>query len=556
MRKGKWDGRYVCPHAARWRCKREHYKCPAGYYPVCGDLRGSGFKRAKAPNMQVCSERCNRHHRCNGFEYLKYGNFIFNKLCILNVRYPNKHQHRGQYSCYKYGAKCRGYNIQLPQKFITYYKEQIIDHMVHIQPVREEKKPIIAVLPPPAVMPNFPKCQVARKFICPYEKKFLCPDGFHPVCGSLSDSLKDTLGYGKMYRGSQILKTKGDCAQKCKESKRCRGFEYVTKGFRNGKKRVQKGTCILNPTCPNKTKRLQNSHTCYMNSVSFIPFHCNDGTTVQYPKDCPIKCLDGTWKKKGACPPPKCHNPLNFQCNKNQLFTCAPGYKPVCGYQKTRVTEIVKPGRKSIYVPQQQQEFLVQNKLECSKKCDEFTGCMGFQFYFAKVSKSTTIQKAGCILNTNCVDTVSDLNVQQTCYKDIVQFNKYMCGDGSRVENKDNCPVQCDDGTWKPKGECPPCKIKNEFLCRKKVKHSCSEGYYPVCGDVSGWGMLGRSMRTADKHACAKLCDATKGCLGFEYLANHDNVQGNCNLNPRCPHLPETSTHHTCYKKEVQADGF
>jgi len=116
---GKWDGRYVCPHTQKYRCKEANYKCPAGYYPVCGAHKGLGIERSHTKTLEECAKRCtNYNNMCNGFQFILNSSGLFNKMCILNAKYPNKSQEPGQVSCYRYGAKCEGYNIKLPEEFM------------------------------------------------------------------------------------------------------------------------------------------------------------------------------------------------------------------------------------------------------------------------------------------------------------------------------------------------------------------------------------------------------------------------------------------------------
>jgi len=399
-----------------------------------------------------------------------------------------------------------------------------------------EKVPIL-IQPRPIEPKVWPVCNIKRDYRCTHDTKFSCGEGFVPICGSLKGYDSD--------RAVQVVKSKGDCENRCKQTAGCRGYEFVIKAFNSKDKYVVEGTCRLNPTCPNTDKRVENIRTCYKKEVPIIPYHCDDGSSVEDPKDCPIMCLDGKWEKRGECKceSPTCDTAQDYKCPASQTFQCAPGYKPICG-------ALTGLHQDSI-------EYLVLNKDECRKKCDASDKCYGYEFFFPPSDTIIKQSKALCKLNRSCVNNTMDVERQNTCYKDVMEFQKYTCGDGSKVEDKSNCPEKCYDGTWMKKGHCPPCKIKADFLCEHKNRHACPDDFYPVCGDLSGWGISGQTLRTKDRGGCAKLCNVRDECLGFEFgLIPDSNGEGYCNLNPTCPNEPQTSSQHTCYKKTVGAEGY
>ena len=62
---GKWDDTQVCPEVAKWKCGADNdFECPRGYYPVCGDVPGQGFKRLNNVTYQDCADACNDNSTC------------------------------------------------------------------------------------------------------------------------------------------------------------------------------------------------------------------------------------------------------------------------------------------------------------------------------------------------------------------------------------------------------------------------------------------------------------------------------------------------------------
>jgi len=109
--KDQWDSDFVCPKVAKFRCTTSYlFECPNGYYPVCGDVPGTGFKRYNNVTYEVCAQKCNEFAKCTGMEWFYRKNWFNQGTCFLNDKYATKPRHPGQHSCYRYGAPCPGKN--------------------------------------------------------------------------------------------------------------------------------------------------------------------------------------------------------------------------------------------------------------------------------------------------------------------------------------------------------------------------------------------------------------------------------------------------------------
>jgi len=109
--KDQWDSNFVCPKVAKFRCTTSYlFECPNGYYPVCGDVPGTGFKRYNNVTYDACAQKCNEFAKCTGMEWFYRKNWYNQGTCFLNDKYATKPRYPGQHSCYRYGAPCPGKN--------------------------------------------------------------------------------------------------------------------------------------------------------------------------------------------------------------------------------------------------------------------------------------------------------------------------------------------------------------------------------------------------------------------------------------------------------------
>merc|ERR1712226_395648 len=107
--KDQWIDGSVCPVVDKLRCSTLFlFECPAGYYPVCGDLPGTGFKMIVGISYDECAQKCNNYDndKCVGFEWTYRRTWHYTKTCILNSKYATNKRYPGQHSCYRYGAHC------------------------------------------------------------------------------------------------------------------------------------------------------------------------------------------------------------------------------------------------------------------------------------------------------------------------------------------------------------------------------------------------------------------------------------------------------------------
>jgi len=103
-----WIDDAVCPENKKWKCPAgQEFKCGPGYYPVCADMKGYGFKRYDNLTIDQCDQKCTEHLKCLGAEY------SFSKAyhlpvgsCLLNDRNPDQGAIAGKHTCYRYNAKC------------------------------------------------------------------------------------------------------------------------------------------------------------------------------------------------------------------------------------------------------------------------------------------------------------------------------------------------------------------------------------------------------------------------------------------------------------------
>jgi hypothetical protein len=60
-----WNDKMVCPDTFKYKCSQNKmFTCPFGYYPVCGDLNGLGFKHSQNETMEGCAWNCDNNEKC------------------------------------------------------------------------------------------------------------------------------------------------------------------------------------------------------------------------------------------------------------------------------------------------------------------------------------------------------------------------------------------------------------------------------------------------------------------------------------------------------------
>jgi len=92
---------FSCSNLHKLKCSlKDTFRCPSGYYPVCGDTPGWQHSQGKLRSMKECTKRCDKYHWCIGTEWLYKGRR--KGFCNLNHKYPTvkKWFHR-QHSCIK-----------------------------------------------------------------------------------------------------------------------------------------------------------------------------------------------------------------------------------------------------------------------------------------------------------------------------------------------------------------------------------------------------------------------------------------------------------------------
>ena len=105
--KDQWIDNQVCPTVEKLRCETGYlFECPNGYYPVCGDVPGTGFKRYNNVSFEECANKCNGFSKCTGMEWFYAKNWFNRGTCFLNDKYATKPRHPGQHSCYRYAGPC------------------------------------------------------------------------------------------------------------------------------------------------------------------------------------------------------------------------------------------------------------------------------------------------------------------------------------------------------------------------------------------------------------------------------------------------------------------
>jgi len=90
------------------------------------------------------------------------------------------------------------------------------------------------------------------------------------------------------------------------------------------------------------------------------------------------------------------------------------------------------------------------------------------------------------------------------------------------------------------------CHMTDQYKCRDNELFSCPDGFYPVCGDLTGWAESQGVLATIEE--CAQKC-TEDSCLGIEYFYQDGNFpKGSCNLNTDWPNAPTWPNQHACYR--------